>query len=203
MCQAELDSRAAERRRVAMTILTELDLIGRWQRFGRPVVVGALAYDLVVAPDIDMEVYCPEVKVADGFQVLSECAQLPGVIKARFANELAGPDQALYWQLRYRQDDGTVWKIDMWSAHTDYELPRAEYLIEPMRAALTPEARRAILALKEQREQDADLACLSIDLYRAVLEDGVRTAADFRAWLASHETGQLTDWRPRPAPTTD
>jgi hypothetical protein len=84
-----------------------------------------LAYDLVVAPDIDLEIYCPELRVADGFQVLGECAQLPGVTRAYFANELAGSDQALYWQLRYRQDNGVLWKIDMWSAPETTRCPAA------------------------------------------------------------------------------
>ncbi len=198
MSPTDVIQRAAERTRTATAILAELDLLRRWQRFGRPVLVGALAYDLLVAPDIDLEIYCPELRVADGFQVLSECAQLPGVVKARFANELAGRDQALYWQLRYRQDNGVVWKIDMWAAPDDYPLPRSEHLVQPMRAALTPENRATILALKERREQDESLKCPSIDLYRAVLDDGVSTVTDLRAWLAGHETGALTSWRPAP-----
>lgn len=196
----DLIAQAADLRRTAEAILAELDLVRKWARFGRPVLVGALAYDLLVEPDIDMEIYCPELRIGDGFQVLSECALNPRVIKARFANELAGRDQALYWQLRYRCDDGTEWKIDMWSAPTDYLLPRAEHLVAPMRAALTAETRRAILALKTARALDAGLQCPSIDLYRAVLDDGVRTVEELRAWLTTHETGKLSDWRPRRVP---
>ncbi len=51
--------RAEQRRKVAHHILTELDLRERWSAFGRPVLVGAVAYDLVVSPDIDLEIYCP------------------------------------------------------------------------------------------------------------------------------------------------
>jgi hypothetical protein len=198
MHQIDVNRRAAKRKQTALSILAKLDLIRRWQRFGRPVVVGALSYDLLVAPDIDMEVYCPNLRVADGFEVLNECAQQPGVVKAQFTNFLEGPDKALYWQLRYREEDGTVWKIDMWSASEDYDLPRSEHMVEPMRASLTPETRLAILDLKEQREQDPDFECLSIDLYRAVLQDGVRTFDELRAWVSCHETGQLTAWRPIP-----
>ena len=103
--------RAADRRRVAETIVADLDLVRRWQSFGRPVFVGALACNILVDPDIDMEIYCPDLKVEHGFRVLGECALNQRVTKARFANELAGPDNALYWQLRYRQDDGTEWKV--------------------------------------------------------------------------------------------
>ena len=188
--------RAANRKRLAESILADLDLVSKWERFGRPVLVGAFAYDLLVAPDIDMEIYCPDLRIEHGFQVLGECALNPRVTKARFSNELDGRDKALYWQLRYRHDDGAEWKIDMWSAPDDYDLPRSEDLIEPMLAALTPEARTAILELKELGARDPSPGCSSIDLYRAVLSDHVRTADDLRAWLKTHETGELTDWRP-------
>ena len=190
---------AEERRRVAEWILADLDLLRKWERFGRPVVVGAFSYDLLLDPDIDMEIYCPDLRIDHGCQVLGECALNGRVSGARFANELAGRDRALYWRICYGGDDGVGWKIDMWSAPRQYDLPRAEHLIEPMRAALTPETRRVILELKAQRRMDSSLRCPSIDLYRAVLDDHVRTADDLRAWLASHETGGLSDWRPKAA----
>ena len=193
----DLIERAADRRRVAESILADLDLVRKWERFGRPVLVGAVAYDLVVDPDIDMEVYCPDLRTEHGFQVLGECSLNPKVTKARFSNELTGRDKALYWQLRYRHNDGIEWKIDMWSAPQDYDLPRSEYFIEPMRASLTPETRKAILELKELRSLDSGVQCPSVDLYRAVLDDDVRTADDLLRWLESHETGNLTDWKPR------
>ena len=114
----------------------------------------------------------------------------------RFANHLAGPDKALYWQLRYLESDGTAWKLDIWSAPEDYAMPRGEHLVEPLRAALTRETRKAILELKHLRTNDPTVACISIDLYRAVVDDHVRTADELRAWLQSHEIGQLTDWTP-------
>ena len=189
--------RAAKRKRVAEGIVADLDLVRRWQRFGRPVFVGAFAYDLLVDPDIDMEIYCSGLNVEHGFRVLGECALNQRVTKARFSNELAGPDKALYWQLRYRQDDGIEWKIDMWSAPADYDLPRGEHLVEPMRAALTRESRTTILELKERRAHDLSLRCGSIELYRAVLDDNVRTAEQLRTWLGSHETGELSNWKPK------
>ena len=188
---------AADRKMVAESILADLDLVRKWERFGRPVLVGAFAYDLLVDPDIDMEIYCPDLRIEHGFQVLGECALNHRVTKARFCNELAGRDKALYWQLRYRQNDGMEWKIDMWSVPEDYDLPRSEHLVEPMRACLTPETRRAILELKELREHDSSVRCSSIDLYRAVLDDNVRTSRDLRTWLESYETGKLTDWKPK------
>jgi hypothetical protein len=181
---------------MAERILRELRLIERWQCYGRPVVVGAVAYDLVVSPDVDMEIYCPDPKIEHGFEVLGACALHPGVIGAKFVNALAQRDKALYWQLRFVDDADLEWKIDMWSAPRDYDLPRSEFLIEPMKRALSPAIRAVILDLKEARAADKSLVCPSIDLYRAVLEDGVRTVDALKVWLGCHKTGELTDWRP-------
>jgi hypothetical protein len=149
-----------------------------------------------VAPDIDMEVYCPELRIEHGFQVLAECALNPRVVAAQFLNALSSPDKALYWQLRYRTDDGTEWKIDMWSAPEDYDLPRGEDFVQPMQDSLTDETRQAILALKEARAEGRLPTFLSVDLYRAVLDGGVRTVSDMQRWLKSNQVGVLTDWKP-------
>ena len=188
--------RAATRRQIAECILSDLGLIEKWGRFGRPAVVGAVACDLVVAPDIDLEIYCPHLVIEHGFCVLSECAHHPKVTRAQFANELSGRDKALYWQLRYTHDDGVEWKIDMWSAPDDYALPRGEHLAAAMCAMLTAESRGAILDLKERALRDAAVRCPSVDLYRAVVEDDVRTRQELVDWLETHQTGALTHWQP-------
>jgi len=190
-------AREAQQRRAAEAVLADLDLIRRWDCYGRSALVGAFAYGLLADPDIDLEIYCPDLRIEHGFQVLGECALNDKVAGVRFTNELGGPDKALYWQIRYKAEDGLEWKIDMWSAPADYALPRSEDLVEPMRASLTPETRYTILELKELRREDPSLRCASVDLYRAVLDDGVRTPDELRTWLGANETGKLTDWKPR------
>jgi hypothetical protein len=186
------------RRLTADSILKDLDLMGKWRRFGRPTLVGALSFELPVAADIDMEIYCPELKIEHGFQVLAECAMNSRVTSAQFINGLNTPDKAFYWQLHYRDADAVDWKIDMWSAPEDYALPRGEHFVQPMKDALTPETRLAILTLKEARVAGELPNFLSIDAYRAVLEDGVRTPEQWRAWTETHKMGELTDWKPSP-----
>ncbi len=188
--------RAARTRQQSQAILDDLGLLEKWRRFGRPVLVGAVSFGLAVAPDIDMEVYCPELRIEHGFQVLGECALNPRVMAAQFLNALSSPDKALYWQLRYRTDNGTEWKIDMWSAPEDYDLPRGEDFVRPMKESLTDETRQAILTLKEARADGRLPTFLSVDLYRAVLDDDVRTVSEMQRWLQSNQVGVLTDWKP-------
>ena len=186
--------REAERQRKAGEILSALRLMDRWTGVGRPRLVGAAAYGLMVAPDIDIEIYCPEPRVQVGFSVLGDMAVEPGVWKVRFSNELDGSDQGLYWQIRYRAGDGEVWKIDMWLLGDDHGGPRSADLVEAMRRALTEETRRAILTIKEAVLGRQDVH--SIDVYRAVLDDGVRSVGDFLSWHARDASVGLTFWRP-------
>ncbi|MEN6435666.1 MAG: hypothetical protein ABFD58_07620 [Anaerolineaceae bacterium] len=190
-------SRTAKKLQIAQEILCDLHLLERWGAFGTPVLVGAVAYGLVVAPDIDMEIFCDEPKIEDGFKVLEACAQNPHVRSARFANKLDEADMGLYWQLRYLHETGQEWKIDMWSARRDHPGPLSSSLVEPMKQALTDETRQAIVELKEQVLLDATINCGSILLYRAVMDDGIRTLAQFKDWLSCNQSDALTFWTPR------
>ena len=189
-------ARAASRMQVAYDVLDRLQLLERWRPFGNPILVGAVAYELVVAPDIDIEIFCDEPRIEDGFTVLRACALQPGTRRARFANLLDGPDQGLYWQVRYRHASGQEWNVDMWSMRHDHPGPTSASLVEPMKRALTDETRRAILEIKEGLLLDPAVPCPSIHIYRAVLDAGVRTLDGFQAWLADNRVDGLIDWKP-------
>lgn len=189
--------RAARRLQTAEHILAELQLLEKWRPFGTPLLVGAVAYGLVVAPDIDLEIFCDTPRIEDGFEVLRACALHPRVCKARFSNDLAGPNLGLYWQLRYRHEDGQEWKIDMWSMRGEHPGPLSSDLVEPMKRALNDETRAAILEIKEELLREPEAGCGSIHIYRAVLAGGVRTPAEFRKWLERNPPSGLLAWRPQ------
>lgn len=191
---SELLRRQAQRQQVAVEILSHLGLLERWARVGDAKLVGAAAYGLMVAPDIDLEIYCDAPAVDPGFAVVGELARQPGVWKVRFSNELDGADRGLYWQLRYRWDDAEVWKVDMWLLGHDHPGPRSVDLVEPMKSALTNETRRAIIAIKEALFGEPDIH--SIEIYEAVLDGGVRSVPAFRAWRSERGPSGLTLWRP-------
>jgi len=185
-----------QRLRTAHTILAELQLFERWQAFGTPVLVGAVAYELVMAPDIDVEIYCDVPRIEGGFTILRECALHPNVRQAHFGNHLDEADEGLYWRLIYRDNDGTEWKIDMWSLRRDHPGPCAAQLVEPLRNALTMETRRAILEFKVQMQAGKIARHSSIDIYRAVIDGGVRTPVQLEIWFEQHQRPFLTFWKP-------
>ncbi len=194
---SEFTSRAETRQQIAEYILHELDLVNQWNRFGTCHLVGAVAYRLVVAPDIDMEIFCHEPKIEDGFEIIRACALYPKVTWTRFWNALGPPHHGLYWQVRYNYE-GEEWKIDMWSVADSYSEPCGTHLTEPMNRALTPESRETILSLKEAIFTNDTLDCPSIQIYRAVLDSDVRTLDELKEWLPRNPlTGVVTDWKPR------
>lgn len=194
-------SRAEERLRRARGVLAHLRLLERWSRLGTVVVEGAVSYGLVVARDIDTEVFVPAPDVAACFGVAAEFAVHPRVRRLRFTNDLDGENEGLYFQLRYVDEGGEEWKTDTWVLRQDHPGPLSSALTGPMLRALTPALRRAILEIKEHHvaleAAGAPKAVHSIDVYRAVLDGGVRSPADFERWPERERPAGLTGWRPR------
>jgi len=188
-------ARAERRRERALDILDRLDLLSRWSRCGNPVIVGAMSFGLMVALDIDMEIYSHDPRIEHGFEVLSNVARLPGVYQVRFSNELAGPDQGLYWQIRFRDQEGETWKVDCWLlAHDHPHAHWAEKLTQAMQNALTTETRRAILEIKEALLGESDIR--GLDIYKAVMEGQVRRLEDFRHRIREHKQPGIDLWLP-------
>ncbi|MCP2341968.1 hypothetical protein [Actinomadura rupiterrae] len=190
---SDLRTRAAARRATALEIVRDLELARRWSAVGDHRLVGSVALDLVVEPDIDMETYTAAPTVEAGWSVLSSLAVLPGVRRAKFTNALDQPDQGLYFQLQYELAD-VLWKIDMWLLPTDHPGPRGCDLVNPMLQALTPTTRDRILAIKEAAYAEA-VPLQGIRVYQAVLDAGVATYPEFRTWSADIPDA-LTPWRP-------
>jgi hypothetical protein len=180
----------------AQKIIETLQLFPLWEGFGcKPYLVGALAYGLALAPDIDIEVICQEPKISNGFEVLKACALQPGCWAVRFINKMAGPDMGYYWQLRYEAQTGVQWKIDMWSMHVDHPGPTSQNMVKPMLKVLNKKKKLAILELKQSIRENSWLKCPSIYLYQAVITDNVQTMEELEFWLKGRDLNAINDWR--------
>lgn len=195
--RAALRGRAADRMRAAEQVLDELDLLARWKPFSEPVVVGSAALDLVVRPDIDIEFMVDELSIRDGFDVITACAELPKVRSVRFNDARDKPEQGLYWKLSYELTPTETWTLDLWMFRRDHPGPLASSMVEPIRAALTPETRDTILAIKEAAVERGERAW-GHWLYRAVINDGVRTYAEFLDWFGDRDLWAREAWTPTP-----
>ncbi|OKJ70511.1 hypothetical protein [Streptomyces sp. CB02460] len=188
-------ARQAARQEQALGVLDALRPLQRWERFGEPRLCGAMAYDLLVAPDIDIEIF-GDLQVDAGFTLVSEWARDPAVERLLFINAVGEPDAGLGWELRYRYG-GERWSVQMWLLAADYDGPRSADLVAPMRAALRTTTQARILRIKEALVGRGE-EYRSIDVYRAVLDGGVNDVEEYARWCRSYSSTGMISWRPSP-----
>lgn len=198
MSRVEIRSLAAANQRRAHEILRELGLREAWQEVGARVeVVGSLRSGLLMKHlDIDLHVYSPApLRVTDSFAAAARIAERPGIRRMEYGNLLDAEDCCLEWHAQYEDRDGRRWQIDM--IHMAEDSPWAGYferVADRIAAALTPEAREAILRLKFETPDEEHIP--GIAYYRAVLAGGVRSYAEFMAWLQEHPVDGIVAWMP-------
>jgi hypothetical protein len=190
-----VEERAEARLRTARGIMRELDLPGRWSPYGELVVVGSVGIGVVVAPDIDVEIYSDAPRVGDGFAVMAALAELPKSRRITYLDARDRHEGGQYWKLEYELTADETWTVDMWVFAGDVRTSKGAALTRAVREALTEETRDRILAVKEEAARLGERA-YGYWLYQAVLEAGVETYADYRAWLGDRNIYERTGWMP-------
>jgi hypothetical protein len=111
---AQLLEAANRRQQQAHHILDRLRLLERWSEVGDAQLVGSAPLDVVVRPDIDLEIYVDELLPRRGFAALVPLADLPGVRRIRYTDARhPNPMQGLYWKVEVIVGDES-WTIDNW-----------------------------------------------------------------------------------------
>jgi hypothetical protein len=177
----EIIQRAIERKKIALGILNELDLIEKWGEVGEVHLVGATAYNLMVNHDIDIETFCNIPSPENVFKVLGDLATHRGVVEIKFHNYLNSPFKGLYSRLTYRypdNDEGTLWNVDMWLFSSNHTGPLSRDLVRFMNKVITDKSRKSILDIKEHLVR-LDFNYPSVFIYRAVLVEGIEGINQF------------------------
>jgi hypothetical protein len=185
--QASLQARAGE-------VLEDLDLVRVLGAIGEVMLVGSVRTGLMTWPDIDVNVLCHVPDPDAIWAGMRPLASHPRVRKLRWSNESGGfsthadpGDHGYYVGIHY-YDDGTrageMWKIDCWFLRDDPPRPEVAQ-IDRLHRDLTDETRLAILRVKDAwcHHPSYRDTVLSVDIYDAVLDHGIRTPEAFRAWL--------------------
>jgi len=181
----------------SLATIERLGIERLWGEVGKVVLVGATRFGLMRKPNIDFEIYVDHPTVEAGFGVIRKLAAIPGVQEVRFLNFMSFPnDPGLYWQVFFQDGDGTRWDIDNWLVPFSHpHAGMADAFATAMQAALTDETRAIIMTIKTT--MPADCGARGIDVYRAVLDDGVRTTGQFIKWLAAAgPRDQIETWSP-------
>jgi hypothetical protein len=194
---AELLHRQNALQAEAERVLAALDIVAMLEPAGPVVFNGSYVTGLMVWRDLDVSVTAPDLTSRQAYEMMLPLLTHPDIRLVRYLNQAGAqhpmdrPEDNRYFFASYVRVDGEEWKIDVsfWVSR----LPRAERLPpERVVRGLTDETRLAILWIKDiwHRRPEYMVTVSSADIYDAVLDAGVRTPDEFKAYLASREAAK-------------
>ena len=179
----------------ANVILHDYGLLELLSEYGKPVVQGSYSLNLMTWRDLDIHLEIDKPTVEGFFRLGMEIATKLKPRRMSLRNELASdnPDipRGLYWGIYTKLAFPEMWKIDIFAMNSKqfaYNAKRSEDL----KAKITEENRPTILRIKtyfcipsvsKMIDPRYRRRYCSMDIYRSVLEDKVRSVEDFSKWL--------------------
>ncbi|WP_319760531.1 hypothetical protein [Maridesulfovibrio sp.] len=181
----------------AKRVLDETKILEIWAAAGlQAELVGSVRMGLLMRnPDIDMHVYCNPFSLTAGFEAISRLALNPRIRRIEYTNLLDAEDQCIEWHAWYENPDGETWQIDMIQIHMDS--PYAGYferVADAIRDKLTPETKQIILEIKYAVPDGQKV--MGIEIYQAVLRDGIRNYEEFMEWKEKNPQQEIITWMP-------
>ncbi|SDS74598.1 hypothetical protein [Microlunatus soli] len=201
MVDADILTIADARRDQALDIMHRLDLLRRWSEVGSVELVGSVALDVVVKPDIDLAIYVDVLDPARAFAALTPLSEVPGMVQTiNYVDGRQWPIHGLYWQIS-TIDDGEEWTIDCWVLNSDRDQDSQHDVARSTRRAAEdirrrPDARATILGIKHEAIERGR-PVHGRWLYEAVLDDGIRTLDEYAGWMGNQDPNERSTWMPR------
>ncbi|MGI8403890.1 MAG: hypothetical protein ACR2OE_03830 [Thermomicrobiales bacterium] len=175
------------------TLLHDLKLMDILRVAGQPKLVGSAEMGLMVWPDIDLEVVSPGVPdLSRALDVVNRLMLEAGMRKLYIVDDRRStkPDipKGIYIGPDVRHGD-LRWQVDIWIVNID-EARRRRQLTERIRSKLNDASHSTILQIKQvvAASDKYHRGISSVDIYTAVLDQGVLDMAGFDAYL--RQTGR-------------
>lgn len=188
-------------KQLANEMLRECRVVETLDKYGEVRLHGAYEMDLMTWPEVDVWVLNDEFQASMTWDMIGDLARTASPTHVHVINQI---DHALEMTPPYSVSvdyrfyhRGMEWKLDVCAGSHQRHAGDLEYL-DHVRPQLTPEKREAILALKHLaaassayrksrwRYTSGRHQFVGIDIYRAVLVDGIRSPAEFAAYLWQH-----------------
>ena len=183
--------------RSAWDVIKDTNIIQIWSSIGATInLVGSLKMGLLINNrDIDFHIYTTPFKLSDSFSAISRLAENKRIKTIYYSNLLEAEDKCIEWHAFYEDQDGHSWQIDM--IHILNDSPYAghfEMVAERISKVLTPEMRDNILRIKNSIPIDKKV--MGIQVYRAVIENGIRDIDSFWQWKEQNPDEGIITWVP-------
>lgn len=181
----------------ALEIIKDTDIISIWEGVGAKInLVGSLRTGLLMKHrDIDFHIYSSPLNLSDSFGAMAKLAENTSIKRIECANLLHTVEACIEWHAWYLNKENELWQIDMihiqeGSRYDGYFEKVAERISEVM----TDEMRETILRLKYETPETKKI--IGVEYYRAVIEGGVRSYAEFEEWRELHPVTGVVEWMP-------
>ncbi len=194
----EMNHIARQNLEMAFRIIAELRIKEIWEELGSTChLVGSVKTGLLMDHlDIDFHTYSEDFSIATSFQAISMISENPKIKEIHYKNLLEAEDMCLEWHLTYEDDVHRIWTIDI--IHIKKESPYAgmvERVTEKIDAVMTEELKDKILRVKWGIGQNNEKVP-GIEIYQAVIDEGIGTYEDFKAWRKNKKEGGISLWEP-------
>lgn len=182
----------AELQKEAYEVLDALGVMDCIARFGKSEIVGSLALDLMTWPDIDIELV-NEINEANYWKTVQHIflkSDLKGIFIMDYRSSVnPNTPKGLYIGIQYYGKQKDPWKIDIWFMPP--REPNAENLNEWLKNSLKEEHKLPILEIKSKISSHPKYRkeVFSIDIYKAVIDRGVRDLEEFKKYLQETKRG--------------
>lgn len=200
---AALFERSEQAAEAARRLLERCGVVAIWEEIGAAVnLVGSLRMGLTTPNrrDVDLHIYSGTDDVAESFRAVGALASRPGVRRVEFANFLATEERCVQWRVwlvdpSEPEETALEWALDLIHIERNSKYDGYfERVADRIAVVLTLETKRAILTIKEAAPDAEKVA--GIEIYRAVLEGGVRDWAAFVAWRRERPLDGVLEWSP-------
>jgi len=187
----ELAARQSALQAEAGEVLAGLNLAALVADIGPLLLTGSFVSGLMAWPELDVMVLVgEEFRPADVLELMQQVVGRPGVVGLEYRDERGA--RCLTGQLRDERYHvpvtvdraGRRWRVDLtlWLHDPHLNVTRWH---EQLRRRITADQRSAVLRIKDVWHRRADYPDQvgGLDIYAAVIDDGVRTPGQFGDWL--------------------
>ncbi len=181
----------------ARKIIEDTRILEIWSSIGATInPVGSMPMDLMMKNrDIDFHIYTDSFSISESFSAISALAQSSNIYSISYKNMIDQEDQCIEWHAFFKDEAGEEWQIDM--IHILKDSPFAGYfekVADRIKTVLTPETKEAILRIKNTVPDESKV--MGIEIYRAVIEHGIRDTRSFMELKARTPDEGIITWMP-------
>lgn len=169
------------RKEKAEHILGGSGLLKHLEAYGTPCVIGSCRMDMMAWNDIDIDVENNGMSLEKLYQLTAYILETFHPLWYEAKEEVNDEGKVVWFQGFEAMIDGERWNFDLWFFDRE-TIEKAKALCDGMAARATAAQKERIVRLKQEliaRELYAVDQFHSMDVYRAVLEDGIGDISGF------------------------